>query len=311
MQQILKNLCQNRRIVARAVVVERVEFQIFGDCIELVVFYVLEHRTAHGQGVDVRIREIHPVTLSRGVHERGIKRGVMCQQHRFFPAELVELPQGFLFGRSVLYHFVRDAGQLGDLGRNVHAGIHENIEAVGNLPVFDPHRTDFGHTVLLRAQTGGFDIERDELIVQRVLRFPHQGRNHVVDKIGFDAVDDLEVCSFFADGRGGIHCVRVSLRHAMVGNSDGLMPPFGGALDQIAHRGNAVHTGHGGMQMQLHTLFGRVIDDPEQLHRADSARTQNDFVVVLIVADFAAHQNGASLFQGIDRAALAVLFNEL
>ena len=310
-QQILKNLGQNRRIIARAVMVERVELQIFGDRIELVVFDVLEHRTAHGQGVDVRVREIHSVAFGRGVHERGIERGVMRQQHRAFPAELVELPQGFLFGRSVLYHFVRDAGQLGDLGRNVHAGIYENIEAVGNLSVFDPYRTDFGHAVLLRAQAGGLNIERDKLIIQRVLRFAHQSRNHIVDKIRFDAVNDLEVRSLFADGRSGIHGVRVGLRHTVVGNGDGLMPPFGGAPDQIAHRGDAVHTGHRGMQMQLHTLFGRVVHHLEQLHRADSARAQHDFVVVLIVADFAAHQNGAALFQGIDRAALAVFLNEL
>ena len=61
-------------------------------------------------------------------------------------------------------HGVGDAGEADDLRRQAAAGIHEGLEAVGDLAVLQHHGADLGDGLPVHLQAGGLDIEADDLV---------------------------------------------------------------------------------------------------------------------------------------------------
>ena len=150
----------------------------------------------------------------------------MRDQYLRIPAESIKCLERFLFAGCVLHHIVGDAGQFGDFRRNRHTGIDKSIETFSDLTVFQPYRTDFGDAVILGVESGGFQVKHDEFIVIKGCgSIPLDRANAVVDVIRLHAIDDLDVHALFSRGRRGVHRLRERLRHTVVGDGDGLMPP--------------------------------------------------------------------------------------
>ena len=247
LDQIEEDLAEHRRIIRGAVVVERLELQVFRDRVELAVLDVLEHRAAHGDRIDVDVREFHVVPAAGRAQERGVEARVVRDEDRALPAEFKERAHGLFLFRRAPHHFVGDAGQLGDLLRNRLFGVDERVEALGDLAAVDAHRADFGDALGLRRKAGRLEVEADEIRVEPRVRLAGDGGHKVVDKIAFDAVDDLEVAAALFDLEPGVHRVREGLRDAVVGDRNGLLAPLVRLVDEVRGGGHAVHRGHVGM----------------------------------------------------------------
>ena len=66
--------------------------------------------------------------------------------------------QGLLQLRSVLEHLIGDAGEADDLRRQLALGVDEGLEPVGDLAVFQHHRTDLRDGLPVHLQAGGLNI---------------------------------------------------------------------------------------------------------------------------------------------------------
>ena len=101
--------------------------------------------------------------------------------------------QCFLFAGGIRYHLVGDAGQLGDLGGDGLAGLDKGVKFLHHFAVFHDDGTDLGHILHARVKAGGLGIKDTELPVQRLILHTVYTGDHVVHKVGFAAVDQLEV----------------------------------------------------------------------------------------------------------------------
>ena len=101
--------------------------------------------------------------------------------------------QRFLFAGSIRHHFVGDAGQLGDLGGDGLAGLDKGIKFLHHFAVFHDDGTDLGHILHARVKAGGLGIKDAELPVQRLILHAVHAGDHVVHKVGFASIDQLEV----------------------------------------------------------------------------------------------------------------------
>ena len=73
------------------------------------------------------------MTLADRINKIRIEFGVMCDKNGLVSAEFHKFPDSFGFFRGIGDHFVGDACQFGDIGRNRLFRIHECIETFDNL----------------------------------------------------------------------------------------------------------------------------------------------------------------------------------
>ena len=305
LDEVQKDLAEHRRIVRGAVVVERLQLQVFRDRVELAVADIPEHRAAHRDRVDVNVRERHLVPAARGAQERGVKIRVVRNEDRVFAAELEERPHGLLLLRRAPHHLVGDAGQLGDLLRDRLFGVHNRVEALGDLAAVDAHRADLGDALRLRREAGRLEVETDEIRVEPRVGLAGHGGHEVVDEIALHTVDHLEVAAALFDLEPRVHRVRKRLRDAVVGDRNGLLAPLVRLIDEISGGGHAVHRGHIRVQVQLHALFLRRIDHLDHLGAGHRVRPHDVLAVVFVILHRAGHEQRHALFDAVGARALA------
>ena len=180
----------------------------------------------------------------------GIKVRVVGNQHPV-SHKFQKLGQHLVNFRSARQHGIGNSRQFDDPGFQLAPGIHKGLKAVNLLTVLHNDGTDFDDLILLRGQAGGFQIECHISIVKGHIpaAVHHDPVIHIVDIISLAAIQDL-------DARLGrrFHGIRKGLRHAVIRNGDGPMPPGRCLLNRIGSHGQSVHVAHHRMQMQLYPL---------------------------------------------------------
>ena len=76
------------------------------------------------------------------------------------------------------------------------------------------------------------------------------GAVHIVAEVGLNTVEDLDALL-----GGGVVSVWEGMGYAVIGDGNGSVTPGKSALDYGPGIGEGVHSGHTGVEVQLHTLF--------------------------------------------------------
>ena len=184
--------------------------------------------------------------------------------------------------RRALQHFIRNSGQIGDSGGKPPSGRHKGLKSIQYLSVFHNGRANLNDPVGLGRQAGGLQIKGHIFPVQRhiLLTVYHNAVVQIVYKISLAAVENFDLLVRARHlGGGGVEGVGEGLRHAVVGNGDGLMPPLGRLLHRRRRIRQCVHGGHGGMQMQLHPFLRRRVLTLRAGHLHDGVGLQHHLVV--------------------------------
>ena len=188
-----EDAAQRGRILTGTVGLVGRQLQMLVDGALLVVVQAGVHGLRHGQGVDIGRLQLDAAALGGGAQETHIK-GVDVVAHKDAVSRKFEEGfQCFLFAGSIRHHFVGDAGQLGDLGGDGLAGLDKGIKFLHHFAVFHDDGTDLGHILHAGVKAGGLGIKHAELPVQRLILHTVYTGDHVVHKVGFAAVDQLEV----------------------------------------------------------------------------------------------------------------------
>lgn len=144
-------------------VVEGRQVQILGHDIQLELVQLRQEILGQDQGVHIGGVKGDALPAAAGPDEADVELGVVGRQGA--TAHKVQKGrQGLLGGGGTGKHGVGDAGEADDLRRQAAAGVHEGLEAVGDLAVFQHHGADLGDGLPVHLQAGGLDIEADDLV---------------------------------------------------------------------------------------------------------------------------------------------------
>ena len=286
----------DQRVVGGAVVVEGGQAEVVRDDVELEALELRAQGLAERERVEEDGAEADAAALRGGGHEAHVEVGVVGDDGPVAD-EGHEGPEGVLLLRRALHVGVPDAGERGDVGRDVALGVDEGVEGLEDPVAREADRADLGHAVRLRVEAGGLDVEGDELGVERQGAFADDGAVavHVVDVVGLHAVDDLDAVLF-----ARLPHVGEGLGHAVIGHGNGGHAPVGGALDGLLGVGQRVEGGKAGVQMQLHALLLRVVGADDALALDDVARVEHHVVVVFGVDDLALHRQVVAGLHRVD-----------
>ena len=304
LQHDTKDTAQRGRVLTGAVGLVGRQLQMLVDGALLVIVQAGVHGLRHGQGVDIGRLQPDAAALGGGAQKTHIK-GVDVVAHKDAVSRKFEEGfQRFLFAGSIRHHFVGDAGQLGDLGGDGFAGLDKGVKFLHHLAVFHDDGTDLGHILHARVKAGGLGIKDAELPVQRLILHTVHAGDHVVHKVGFASIDQLEIRIGFMDIVRCQHGFRIALTHTVVGDGNGRMPHAVGQLDNAAGVAEAVHAGKLGVQMQLHPLDRCGILPLFALHDEHIVGVDNIIVLVLVVGAVAAHDEGGALAKALPLGAI-------
>ena len=251
-------LGQHFSIVDSAVMVEVAQFKFLCNRIKLEVPEVRKRCAAQLQRIHIADIIGQPLALAADFDEGSIEIRVMRHQNAL-SGERDKLLQSFFLGGRVLNHLVGDSGQFRDICRNGSFGVYEGLESVHDLHIAELHRTDFGYPVEFTAESGGFYIENDNVVVHGTFIAAGYQRAGVVDKIRLHAVDYLELAAVLADFLHGVHRFGVCLDVSVVSNGNSLVSPCERLVHQVRRRSYRVHIRHSGMQVKFHALFLRLV----------------------------------------------------
>ena len=246
------------RVVGGAVVVEGGQIQMLRHDVQLVLAQLRQQVLRQDQGVHIGGVEVQPHPAAARPDEADVELRVVRRQ-RVAVHKLQERRQRLLQLGRVRQHGVGDTGQADDLRRQAAVGIHEGLEPLGDLAVFQHHRADLRDGLPLHLQAGGLDIEAHDLVGKRLILRPVYGDTviQIVDEIPLHAVEDLDLPLLSRVPRLGER-----LHRAVVGDGDGGMSPRRRLCHHAPHVGEGVHGAHLGMEMQLHTLLRRGVLPP-------------------------------------------------
>ena len=175
--------------------------------------------------------------------------------------------------------------------------VDKGVELRLDLAAGKEHRADLRHAVRIEVQAGRLDVKGDELRIKRQRALSVHGERpvHVVDEVTLLAIDDLHAVFF----RRLPH-IRERLRHTVIRHGDGRMAPIGRTRHEICGVGDGVERRVARMQMQLHTLFRRVVGSDDLLPLHDVARLEHHVLIVLAVVDLALHTQPHALVDEAD-----------
>ena len=310
----LKDAGQRHGIIHGAVVVKGLDFQMFVDGIQFIVMQAGEQRLRHGQGVNIGVGKIHPRLIPCFTDEQHIKAVGVVGNQDVIAAEFLELADGLGRCGGIGHHAVVDAGQLHHLLRDGLAGVDEGTETLirVDLAVFHVHGADLGQSFHVGVQAGGLGIKHHKGAGDgHGFGAIHSG-DHIVHKVGFTPIDQLEVGVILVDLVSGKHGFRVALAHAVVGNGNGAVAHAVGQAHDLAGIAEAVHAAGLGMQMQFHALLplGGIIMAGHTLHLQYIIGQQDIVVLVLIVGIVAAHDEGCAGFEALPLRHILVFIAE-
>ena len=304
-QHHAEDTAQRRRVLTGAVGFVGGQLQVLVDGALLVVVQAGVHGLCHGQGVNIGRAFQRDAAALRGGPQKTHIKGVDIVAHKdAVTRKLQESFQCFLFAGGVGHHLVGDAGQLGDLGRDGLAGLDKGVKLVHHFPVLHDDRTDLGHILHAGVKARRLSIEHAELAVQRLVFHAVDAGHHVVHKVGFAPVDQLEIRVGLVDVVRRQHGFRVALTHAVVGDGNGRVPHAVGQLDDAAGVAEAVHAGKLGVQVQLHPLDRGSILPLFALHDEHIVGVNDIIVLVFIVGAVTAHDEGGALAERLPLGAV-------
>ena len=236
-------------IVAGSVVVEGGQVQMLRHNVQLVFAQARQQILGQDQGVHVGGVKVQPHLFASCPDEADVEFRVVGGQGSSVH-EFQEFRQGVLQLGGILQHLVGDAGKADDLRRQAAVGVHEGLEPLGDLAVFQHHRADLRDGLPIHLQAGGLNIEADEFVVQPAVPPAVDGDAvvHVVDEVSLHAVEDLDLVP------GGMPGVREGLGYAVIRDGNGGMAPADGLLDDLLRVRQGVHIAHFRVEMQLHAL---------------------------------------------------------
>ena len=173
--------------------------------------------------------------------------------------EIQELGQNFLDLGRALEHGIGNAGKIHDLLVQRTLRIHEGLESVHFLSVFQDHGTDLNDSVSSRGQACGFQVKGHKFLIKGHIAAAMDNDSviHIVDVVAFTAVEDFDQFIRTRDlGLLPFHAMQrigEGLAAAMVGDGNGPMTPGSCLLNSGEGGCQRIHVGHGGMQVQFHT----------------------------------------------------------
>ena len=127
-EQLRHDAAAGQRVVVRAVVIEARQTETVCHEVELEALHVRQQRLRERQRVEEDGVKLDAAAARRRVHETDVELRVVRDQ-RAVPRKFEELLHGFALGRRVEDVAVRDAGELGDVGRDVALRVHKGLEA--------------------------------------------------------------------------------------------------------------------------------------------------------------------------------------
>ena len=219
--------------------VEFGQLQMIGHNVELEALQLRQQGLRQRQRIQIHRGELQPRTAAGRRHKAGVEIGVVGDDGPV-PGEGQEGLHGRLLRGGPRHVGVPDAGEGGDLLRDVHPGVGEGVEFFQNLAAAEDHRADLGHAVVHGVEARGLDVEGHEFRVQRQGTLAVDGAvaAHIVHKIALAAVDYLHAVLF-----AGLPHVRESLHHAVVRHRDGGHAPVGGSGHYVRGLGESVQRG--------------------------------------------------------------------
>ena len=232
-------------VVTCTVVIELAKPKMLCNDIELMLFQLRKQGTRQHDRINRGKIVFHAAAPGALPQKACIKRRVMRDQHRAAaPAERIKLAQRLPFERRAAHIVVGDAGQFCNLRRDRTLRVYKCVEAVDDFAAAQFHRADLRDAFSRSGKAGRLQVKYNHLAVKPAVRITADSLHHVVDEIGFDAVDHFDIAAALADFGNGVHAVRKCLHHTVVGDRDRLVPKFVGALDQLGRGCYAVHRRH-------------------------------------------------------------------
>ena len=235
---------QRHGIINSAVVVEGRYLKMLVDRVQLVVAQPREQRLSHRQRVDIGVLVPADARLLPRLADKEHVKAVRVVRHQnVIAAEFLEGADGLLRRGGIGHHGIVDAGQVNDLLRDRLTGIDEGAEFLFlvDLTVFHKDGADFGQPLGVGVKAGRLGVEHNKRAGQRHLRRAVDGGDHIIDKIGLAAVDQLKVRVCFVDGVGSQHRLGVALTDAVIGDGDSAVAHAVGQTHDLAGVVEAVH----------------------------------------------------------------------
>jgi len=97
-------------------------------------------------------------------------------QQRGGPDEALDLAQNLADARRIEDVFLADAGQVGDVGRDLALRVDQSCECVHLFPVAEAGQADLDNGIVLRIQAGGFQVNRDDFATHDGVRILARSR---------------------------------------------------------------------------------------------------------------------------------------
>ena len=97
----------------------------------------------------------------------------------------------------------------------------------------------------------------------------------------------------------------------MVGDGQGPVTPFIGLVNDLIQAGDAVHSGHVAVEVELHPFGGGLIHLGNLLHCADIAGPDGDLPVVLVIGGQPPHHNGFAYCEAVRQVGLILVRDDL
>ena len=285
-------------VVRGAVVVKLRQAEGVGDDIELEALELRQQRLRQRERIEEHRGELQPLPVRRGGHEADVKMRIV-RDDGTVTDEVDEHLHGFFFLGRARNVAVADAGELGDVRRDVALRVDEGVEHLLYLRAGEDDGTDLGHAVVHRVEAGRLYIEGDKLRIERELALADDGAVavHVVYEIALLAVDDLDAVLL-----AGLPHIREGLSDAVIGDGDGGHAPIGRARDDRIRIGERVKGRKARVHMQLDTLFLGIVGADIALALHYIARVEHHIVIIFGIDYLALNDDMVAFFDLVDNA---------
>ena len=291
--ELLHHAGHDLRVVERAVMVELRQAQVLADYVQLVAPQLGQQALGEDERIHHYRMELYAAAGAGRGHEARVEGGVVGD-NRPASGEVEKRAHGLgLAGRAghvaVLY-----AGQLRDIGRDVHARVHEGAESVQHPPAGEAHGADLGQAVRRGGQARRLHVEGYELALQRGVALPAHGGTgvNIVDVVPLQAVNNLHAVLLPRLAHLG-----EGLRRTVVGDGDGLVAPGGGTLHHLGRVGQGVEGGVARVQVKLNALVPLMaVGAHIHIGDGDGHRVDDHVVVELVKVHLAAHDDAHAVF---------------
>ena len=177
-------------------------------------------------------------------------------------------------------------------------GLHIAVETIADGALRHDAGCNLDDLAAGGAQAGGLGVKHHDLVSEQRLSRAFYGIAllQVVDAVGLDAVEHLDVAPVLFQAGLGLHGLRKGLHHAVIGDGQGPVPHGGRQLQRLARVTQAVHAGHIGVQVQLHPLVGGLVLAHLLFSFDDGGKIQRQLLIILGIVRQALNDDVSALF---------------